>query len=83
MARGFASSFPVPQLADGDVISVSVSAAPIPEALPEINLSDDNAAVVVSLAVPCPADFNNSGSTTSADITAFLSAWFAGIANGC
>ncbi|MBC7835071.1 MAG: VCBS repeat-containing protein [Phycisphaerales bacterium] len=32
---------------------------------------------------PCPADFNHSGAVTSADITAFLQAWFAAIANGC
>ncbi|MBC7833872.1 MAG: hypothetical protein H7Y88_02080 [Phycisphaerales bacterium] len=30
----------------------------------------------------CPADFNDSGAMTSADITAFLSAWFQDLANG-
>ncbi|MBC7835492.1 MAG: immunoglobulin domain-containing protein [Phycisphaerales bacterium] len=38
--------------------------------------------VPVQLIVPCPADFNNSGSVTSADITAFLSAWFSDLTNG-
>ncbi|MBC7833553.1 MAG: serine hydrolase [Phycisphaerales bacterium] len=32
--------------------------------------------------VPCPGDWNQSGSVTSADITAFLQDWFADIANG-
>ncbi|MBC7835267.1 MAG: right-handed parallel beta-helix repeat-containing protein [Phycisphaerales bacterium] len=31
---------------------------------------------------PCPADFNNSGSVTSADITSFLGAWFADLLGG-
>ncbi|MBC7834124.1 MAG: hypothetical protein H7Y88_03365 [Phycisphaerales bacterium] len=30
----------------------------------------------------CPADFNQSGHTTSADITAFLGAWFSDLQNG-
>ncbi|MBC7834747.1 MAG: hypothetical protein H7Y88_06560 [Phycisphaerales bacterium] len=37
----------------------------------------------VPCAIPtCPADFNNSGNVSSADITAFLSAWFADLQNG-
>ncbi|MBC7835266.1 MAG: hypothetical protein H7Y88_09230 [Phycisphaerales bacterium] len=34
------------------------------------------------LSVPCAADWNNSGAVTSADITAFLSDWFADLAGG-
>ncbi|MBC7836127.1 MAG: hypothetical protein H7Y88_13660 [Phycisphaerales bacterium] len=42
----------------------------------------DNANFGVELPPPCPADFNDSGSVTSADITSFLSAWFADVLNG-
>ncbi|HYE03631.1 MAG TPA: hypothetical protein VD963_10405 [Phycisphaerales bacterium] len=31
---------------------------------------------------PCPGDFNSDGQVTTGDITAFLSAWFADLANG-
>ncbi|HYE02307.1 MAG TPA: GC-type dockerin domain-anchored protein [Phycisphaerales bacterium] len=32
--------------------------------------------------LPCPADFNDDGSVTTADVSAFLVAWFADLANG-
>ncbi|MBC7833811.1 MAG: hypothetical protein H7Y88_01765 [Phycisphaerales bacterium] len=35
-----------------------------------------------TILIPCAADFNGSGAVTSADITSFLSAWFADLANG-
>ncbi|MBC7835268.1 MAG: hypothetical protein H7Y88_09240 [Phycisphaerales bacterium] len=79
---GFRIIVPASMLVEGDVISVRVAAAPIPEALPEIDVTDDFASVVVALPPPCAADWNDSGAVTSADITAFLGDWFADLSGG-
>ncbi|MBC7835280.1 MAG: hypothetical protein H7Y88_09305 [Phycisphaerales bacterium] len=79
---GFRVTVQTPILTSGDVITIAIAAAPIPEALPEIDTTDDIASIVVDLAPPCPADFNDSGTVTSADITSFLAAWFSDLTDG-
>ncbi|HYE03801.1 MAG TPA: choice-of-anchor B family protein [Phycisphaerales bacterium] len=43
---------------------------------------DDFVVLDLRCDVPCPADFDDDGLVTTADITAFLSAWFADLATG-
>ncbi|MBC7834497.1 MAG: hypothetical protein H7Y88_05275 [Phycisphaerales bacterium] len=50
---------------------------------PEVDHDDAITWVRENLAAPsCPADFNGDGSVGSGDITAYLAAWFADLANG-
>lgn len=71
-----------PQLAPGDIISVSLAAMTDAEpggagpVLPELDTTDDYASIVVP-APHCPADFDLNGTREVPDIFAFLSAWFA------
>ncbi|HYE01781.1 MAG TPA: GC-type dockerin domain-anchored protein, partial [Phycisphaerales bacterium] len=68
---------------DGAVL-VNVTLRDAAGALCGANNTDRGEAVVrIPLPVPpCPADFNNSGTVTTSDISAFLTAWFADVVNG-
>lgn len=90
-AGGFAVTTPLQ--ADLSYLVTAAAGNVVGSALPDIVLYDDppestptRLRVMENLTPlappPCPADFDGSGSVSSADITSFLSAWFADLTSG-
>lgn len=44
---------------------------------------DDFSVVACGVSAPCPADWDQSGTVNSSDISAFLAAWLEAVTDGC